>query len=207
MDYSGRSETRVVVPDSELFSCRYTQTQRYMLTTPTGSRGSKNKRPNTTHLNLRGTQMSPVFLELHWVLLDLSLKFCKFLCCGFILCCSQHCTACLSRDPWSPWNIVKMGPRGPREPIQKHLAVCTLPYTIYLPWYTHRDCHKSSSRQAGRRFRKVVRTWCYLVLDRSHTWFSLSTTTCTAKPPTETKHAVQHAHQLLRLCVIHIFSH
>lgn len=49
----------VVVLDSELFSCRYTQTQYYTLTTPAGSCGSKNERPNNTHLNLGGTQMSP----------------------------------------------------------------------------------------------------------------------------------------------------
>lgn len=64
-DYSGKVKATVVVLDSELFSCRYTQTLYYTLTTPTGSRGSKNKRPNNTHLNLRGTQMSPVFLALH----------------------------------------------------------------------------------------------------------------------------------------------
>lgn len=86
---------RVVVLDSELFSCRYTQTQDYTLTTPTGSCGSKNKRPNNTHLNLRGTQMSPVFLELHRVLLHRPLKLCKLLFCVFIPCCWQYCTACL----------------------------------------------------------------------------------------------------------------
>lgn len=98
VDYSGRSESRVVVLDSELFSCRYTQTQYYTLTTPTGSCGSKNKRPNNTHLNLRGTQMSPVFLELHKVLLHLPLKLCKFSCCVFILYCSQCCIVRLSSD-------------------------------------------------------------------------------------------------------------
>lgn len=44
-----------------------THKQYYKLTTPTGSRGSKNKRPNNTHLNLGGTQMSPIFLELRQV--------------------------------------------------------------------------------------------------------------------------------------------
>lgn len=38
-----------------------THKQNYTLTTPAGSRGSKNERPNSTHLNLRGTQMSPLF--------------------------------------------------------------------------------------------------------------------------------------------------
>lgn len=78
----------VVLLDSELFSCRYTQTQSNTLTTPTGSPGSKNKRPNNTHLNLGGTQMSPVFLELHQVSLHLPLKLYKSLFCVFILCCS-----------------------------------------------------------------------------------------------------------------------
>lgn len=91
-------KARVVVLDSELFSCRYTQTQYYTLTTPTGSCGSKNKRPNNTHLNLGGTQMSPVFLELHQVLLHLPLKLCKLLFCVFIMCCSQYCMARLSCD-------------------------------------------------------------------------------------------------------------
>lgn len=89
----------VVVLDSELFSWRYTQTQYYTLTTPTGSCGSKNERPNNTHLNLGGTQMSPVFLELRWVLLHLPLKLCKALLSVFILYCSQCCIACLSCDP------------------------------------------------------------------------------------------------------------
>lgn len=39
-----------------------THKQNYTLTTPSGSRGSKNERPSGTHLNLRGTQMSPLFL-------------------------------------------------------------------------------------------------------------------------------------------------
>lgn len=57
-----------------------THKQNYTLTTPTGSRGSKNERPNSTHLNLRGTQMSPRFLFLHFpplfsnLLLHLSLE-------------------------------------------------------------------------------------------------------------------------------------
>ena len=92
----------VVVLDSELFSCRYTQTQDYTLTTPTGSCGSKNKRPNNTHLNLGGTQMSPVVLELHRALLHLPLKLCTLLFCVFILCCSQHRMARLSCNSWSP---------------------------------------------------------------------------------------------------------
>lgn len=75
------AKARVVVLDSELFSCRSTHTQYYTLTTPTGSCGSKNERPNNTHLNLRGTQMSPVFLEL--VCLYLPLKLCKTLFCVF----------------------------------------------------------------------------------------------------------------------------
>lgn len=110
---------RVVVLDSELFSCRYTQTQDYTLTTPTGSCGSKNKRPNNTHLNLGGTQMSPVFLELHQVLLHRPLKLCKLLFCVFIPCCWQYCTACLSCDSWSPEYGVDTGPWGPREPVWK----------------------------------------------------------------------------------------
>lgn len=129
VDYSGRSENRVAVLDSELFSCRYTQTQYYTLTTPTGSCGSKNKRPNNTHLNLRGTQMSPAFLELHCILLHLPLKLCKFLCCVFILYCSQYCIACQSCDHLSPWDVEETRPRGPCEPVWKHLVVCTVPYT------------------------------------------------------------------------------
>lgn len=186
-----------VVLDSELFSCRYTQTQYYTLTTPTGRSGSKNERPNNTHLNLGGTQMSPVFLELHQALLHLPLKLCKLLFCVFILCCSQYCLACLSCDPWSSRDMVEIGPQGPCEPIQKHLLVCTVPYTIYLPLYTDWGCHKSSRRQTRGRFRTVVRIRCYLVLARSLTRFSLPTTTkvCPLKPH------IHYMHQLLTLCV------
>lgn len=165
----------VVVLDSELFSCRYTQTQYYTLATPTGSCGSKNERPNNTHLNLRGTQMSLVFLELHQVLLHLPLKLCKslFLCIYSV--CSQYRMACLSCDPWSPLDMVKIRPQG-HEAIQKHLLVCTVPYTICLPWYTSWDCRWGSRRQVKGRFRTVVRMGCYLVLARSLTQFSLPTT-------------------------------
>ncbi len=172
-----------------------THKQYYTLTTPTGSSGSKNERPNNTHLNLRGTQMSPVFLELNQALLHLPLKLYKSLFCVFILCCSRYCMVCLSCDPWSSRDMVEIGPQGPCEPIQKHLLVCTVPYTIYLPWYTRWGCQKSSRRQARGRFRTVVRIGCYLVLARSLTQFSLPTTTkvCPLKPH------IQYMHQLLRL--------
>lgn len=138
--------------DSELFGCMYTQTQYYTLTTPIGSSGSKNKRPNNTHLNLGGTQMSPVFLEPHQVLLQLPMSFMQAaLFCVFILCCSQYCMACLSCDPYSPWDIVEIGPWGTYEPVKKHPLVS---YTIYFTQYTHWDCHESS--QGNNTFRNIA---------------------------------------------------
>lgn len=74
MDYSSEVKAGVLALDSELFSCRYRETQYYTFTTPIGSCGSKNKKPGNIHLNLGGTQMSPVFLELHRVLLHRPLK-------------------------------------------------------------------------------------------------------------------------------------
>lgn len=129
VDYSDVKAMAVVL-DSELFSCRYTQTQCYTLTTPTGSCGSKNERPNNTHLNLRGTQVSPVFLELHRVWLHLPLKLYKSFFFSFLVCilrCLQYCMVFLICDPRSPLNMVKIRPQGPCEPIQKHLLVCTAP--------------------------------------------------------------------------------
>lgn len=137
----------LVVLDSELFSCMCTQTQHYTLTTPTGSSRSKNKRPNNTHLNLRGTQMSRVFFEPYQVLLHLSLNLCKPWFRVFILCFSGYCMACLRGDPWSPWNIVETGPRGPHEPVQKHLLVCSVLYTIYLLWYNHSNIGVQEGKQ------------------------------------------------------------
>lgn len=126
----------VVALDSELFSCRYTQTQYYTLATPTGSCGSKNERPNNTHLNLGGTQMSLVFLELRHVLLQLPLKLCKSLFCVFIRCCSQYRMACLRSDPWKSlrhggdeasgtlWSNTK-------TPACLHSSIYNLPSMIY----------------------------------------------------------------------------
>lgn len=109
----------VVTLDSELFICRYTQTPDYTFTTPTGNCGSKNKKPNNTHLNLRGTQMSPVFLELRCILLQFPLKLCKLLFCVFIFCCSNtaDCALCVGTvTPDVPKNVEEMGPVGPGGP-------------------------------------------------------------------------------------------
>lgn len=112
---------------------------------PLGVLGLKIKGLTTHILNLRGTQMSRVFFEPYQVLLRLPLNLCEPRFCVFILRCSQYCMACLRGDPWSPRNIVETGPRGPCEPIQKHLLVCSLLYTIYSLWYNR--SHKKGVQQ------------------------------------------------------------
>lgn len=195
----------VVVLDSELFSCRYTQTQYYTLTTPTGSCGSKNERPNNTHLNLGGTQMSPVFLELNQVPLHLPLKLCKSLFCVFIV---LFTILYGMPELWSPKSLRHGGDRASgtlwtntKTPACLH----SFWYTIYLPWCIRWDCHKSSRRQARGRFSTVVRIRCYLVLARSLTRVSLPTTSCTTKVRTCTlKTHMQYMHQLV--CAVDVFS-
>lgn len=92
------AKARVVVLDSELFSCRSAQTQYYTLTTPTGSCESKNERPNNTHLNLGGTQMS----FLNWSCY-IFLWSCVSRCFVYLFCCrSQYRMAC---ELWSPQSL------------------------------------------------------------------------------------------------------
>lgn len=114
--------------------------------------------------------MSPLFflllLELCRVLLHPPLKLSKSLLCVFLHGFSQRCKACLSRDPWSPTDmavvVVVVGEeKGFRDLVKpthkKHLPVCPLLYTIYLPWYTRCDCHESSRRQGGRERQDATR--------------------------------------------------
>lgn len=200
----------VVVLDSELFSCRYTQTQYYTLTTPAGSCGSKNERPNNTHLNLGGTQMSP---SLSWTAPGLvTSSFWSCVSRRFVyLFCVVNSVVCLSCDTRSPPGMVEIRPQGPREPAQKktkkqHLLVCNSAiYGLPSLIYPLRVSWKFKKASKGEDF-CVVRMGCYLCCWLGH-WLGSHYRQRLARPQSihvHWHHIHKRMHQLLRLCVINI---